>query len=109
MLQFISLVIVDVLMGGSEATSTPTVACDTTTGNDSTLPLVSTEDATVGVQLDLTCEEQCILDFVGAARGACLRLCKLPTAAAPADIAADPRGMRRDRPRRRSRPRCPRG
>lgn len=76
MLQFISLVIVAVLTGDSEATHTPTVACDTTTGDDATLPLVSTEDATVGVQFDLTCEEQCILDFVGAARGACLRECK---------------------------------
>lgn len=63
MRHFISLVIVAVLTGDS-STSTPTAACDTTTGDDSTLPLVSTEDATVGVQLDLTCEEQCILDFV---------------------------------------------
>jgi hypothetical protein len=77
MLQFISLVIVAVLTSGSEFTSTAPVACDTPTDDDSTLPLVSTEDAAVGVQLDLTCEQECILDFVGAARGACLRLCKL--------------------------------
>lgn len=76
MLQFISLVIVAVLNSGSDATHTASVACDTTT-EDSTSPLVSTEDATVGVQLDATCEQQCILDFVGAARGACLRMCKL--------------------------------
>lgn len=75
MLQFISLVIVAVLTGGSEPTNTAAMACDTTS-DESTSQLVSTEDATVGLQSDLTCEEQCILDFVGAARGACLRLCK---------------------------------
>ncbi|MBC8069988.1 MAG: hypothetical protein IAG13_16745 [Deltaproteobacteria bacterium] len=76
MLQFISLVIVAVLTGGSELSNTASLACDTTTDDESTLPLVSTEDATVGVQFDLTCEQQCILDFMGAARGACLRQCK---------------------------------
>lgn len=76
MLQFISLVIVAVLTGGSEPTSTAPMACDTMIDGDSSSS-ISTEDATVGVQLDATCEQQCILDFVGAARGACLRLCKL--------------------------------